>query len=385
MTEATNIELPLRSIRPYVVGHWVLVDVVAGDGVHGAGEATYFTHPTAVAEIIRQLTPELIGADAWRTEYHLQRLVTPHCIRDTALMTALSALDQAMWDIKGKVLGVPVWQLLGGRVRDRVRAILLVEAATVDELLAEAERAVAEGFTALKIKPFVEQWATAGTAQGLRTVAHTVHAVRDQIGWEVDLAVEVHRNLPPADAVVFARLIRDVLPYFIEDPILPFSTASNVAVAGALGSPAAIGERATNIWEFRELSDSHEVAFLRPDIGVAGGFTGLRKIAAIAESRHQRIIPHNFTSPVVTACHVQMAACTPAWDLQGYVRENREPWNQVTDRVSTVHNGFIEIPTTPGIGLSLNLEHLETAEYTPFGNKFFHIAAVGSDGGIRLR
>lgn len=385
VAESLSIDVPIRSITPYVVGHWLLVDVQAGDGMSGAGEATYFTHPTAVAEIVHQLRAELIGHDAWRTEYHLQRLITPHCLRDSALMSALSAVDQALWDIKARALGVPVWQLLGGRVRDRVRAILLVEASTAHDLVDAAWRAKAEGFTAIKIKPFVGDWATVSTSRGLRDVAATVHAVRESVGWDVDLAVEVHRNLTPADAIVFADLIADVLPIFIEDPIQPFSAASNVAVAGAVASPVAIGERATNIWEFRELSDSHGVAFLRPDIGLAGGFTGLRKIAAIAESRHQRIIPHNFTSPVVTACHIQMAACTPSWDLQGYVREDREPWTLVTDRVNTLINGFLEIPTTPGIGLTLNLDHLESAEFVPFGNKYFHIPAIGSDGGIRLR
>lgn len=381
--------IPIRSIDAYVVGHWLLVHMVGDDGsaegVSGAGEATYFTHPTAAAEIIGRLRDELLGHDALRTEYHLQRLITPHCLRDSALMSALSAMDQAMWDIKGKVFGAPIWQLLGGRVRDRVRAIMLIEAATPDEIVAGARAAVAEGLTAVKIKPFIGDWASRSTARALRDTAEVVGAVREAIGWDVDLAVEMHRSLQPADAEVFARLIADRLPYFIEDPIQPFSTASNLAVASRIPSPVAIAERATNIFEFREISDSHDVAILRPDIGLGGGFTGLRKVAAIAESRHQRIVPHNFTSPIVTAGHVQLAACTPAWDLQGYVREDREPWTLVVDRINTLHDGFLEIPTDPGLGMRLDLDHLENATYEPFGNKFFHVAAVAADGGIRLR
>lgn len=381
--------LPIRSVDAYVVGHWLLLHMIGDDGsdtgVAGVGEATYFTHPTAAAEIVAQLRGELVGQDAMRTEYHLQRLITPHCVRDSALMSVLSAMDQAMWDIKGQVLGVPIWQLLGGRIRDRVRAIMLIEAATPDAIVAAAQAAVAEGLTALKIKPFVGRWAEMATGRALREVADLVGAVREAIGWDVDLAIEMHRNLQPAEAVIFSRLIARYLPYFIEDPIQPFSVTSNLAVAARIEAPVATAERATNIFEFREYSDCHEVAILRPDIGLAGGYTGLRKVAAIAESRHQRIVPHNFTSPVVTAGHIQLAACTPSWDLQGYVREDREPWTLVVDRINTLRNGYLEIPVEPGLGMRLNLEYLENAVHEPFANKYFHIAAIGSDGGIRLR
>ena len=373
----------IRSVTPYVAGHWVFVDVQTDEGIRGAGEATWFTHPLACAATIRDLASDLVGQDPMRAEYHFGRLMKRHAARDGAEVSALSAIDQALWDIKGKALGVPVWQLLGGRVRDRVRAILLVEAPTADGVVAAAAEAVAEGFTAVKIKPFVGDWAVQSTARLLRDAAELVARVREAIGWDVDLAVEVHRNLVPADAKVFSRMVAEQLLYFLEDPILPFSTAANIALAPHLQSPLAFAERNNNIWEFREVSDSFDVGFLRPDVGVAGGFTGLRKIAAIAESRHQRIIPHNFTSPVVTACHIQLAACTPNWDLQGYVREQRSPWTEVTDRINTIRDGFLEIPDTPGIGMALDLDYLARAQHEPFGAKFLHGYATGSDGGVR--
>lgn len=373
----------ITSITPYVAGHWVLVSVLTDEGVRGSGEATYFTHPRACAQVVVDLAEQLVGEDPFRAEFLTNRLLKTHCVRDSAESSAMSAIDQALWDIKGRALGVPVWQLLGGRVRDRVRAIVLVEASTAEGVVEQARAAVADGFTALKIKPFVGEWAQRSTARLLRDAAQVVADVRDAVGWDVDLAVEVHRNLVPADAQVFARLVEPLLLYFLEDPILPFSVASNVAVAARITIPTAIAERNTNIWEFREVSDSHDVGFLRPDVGVAGGFTGLRKIAAIAESRHQRIIPHNFTSPIVTACHVQLAACTLNWDLQGYVREQRSPWTDVVDHVNVVRDGFLEIPETPGIGMALNLDALESAQYVPFGNKFLHGFALGADGGVR--
>ena len=373
----------IEAIETYIAGHWLFVTVTTESGLTGCGEATYFLHPRACAQIVDEMAEDYRGGNAFAPEMLFGQVLKHHCIRDSALMGALSAIDQALWDIKGQALGVPVWQLLGGRVRDRVRAILLVQGPDRETLVRDAVAARDEGFTALKIKPFVGDWPVRATASMLREVVETVRAVRDAIGWEVDLAVEVHRNLLPADAGRFAEMLSDQLLYFIEDPVLPFSVASNNHVAGQMDAPTALAERNLTIWEFREFSDCHDVAFLRPDIGLAGGFTQLKKIAAIAESRHQRIVPHNFTAPIVTACHIQLAACTPNWDVQGYIREDRSPWLDVVDHVNRLENGFLVIPETPGIGMRLNLDYLRAAAFEPFGTKFGHGALRAMDGGLK--
>ncbi|MBE0548428.1 MAG: mandelate racemase/muconate lactonizing enzyme family protein [Rubrivivax sp.] len=373
----------IESIKTYVEGHWLFVAVTTDTGITGFGESTYFVSPLAAQQIVRELTPSLIGEDPMRAEYLFQRALKHHCIRDMASMGALSAIDQALWDIKGKALGVPVWELLGGRVRDRVRAILLIEASTEETIIQGALQAAAEGFTAIKIKPFVGGWAQFTRARLLRRTVDTVRAVRNAIGWDVDLAVEIHRNLLPDDAIEFSALLRDQSLYFLEDPILPFGVDANRWVAERMHGPVALAERNTSIWEFREYSDSQGVAILRPDIGAVGGFSQMRKITAIAESRHQRIVPHNFTSPVVTACHIQMAACTVNWDVQGYVREARSPWKDVVRHVNTLEAGYLRIPETPGIGMTLDLDFLATATHRPFGNAFAHGAPHGADGALK--
>lgn len=373
----------IEDIRAYVAGHWVFITVTTESGLTGIGEATYFRHPRAIPPIVEDLRDIYRGADAFRAEFHFNSILKKDCMRDAASMGALSAIDQALWDIKGQALGVPIWELLGGRVRDRVRAILLVEAASEEDIVAKAIAARDEGFTALKIKPFIGDWSTRATAETLNRVAMTVAHVREAIGWETDLAVEIHRNLYPDHAIQFADLVRPLCLYFIEDPILPFGTASNAQVAAGLRSTTALAERNTNIWEFRDISDAHAVSILRPDIGLAGGFTQLKKIAAIAESRHQRIVPHNFTAPVSTAGHIHLAACTSNWDVQGYIREDRQPWTDVVDRVNEVRDGFLVIPDRPGLGMKLNLDYLEKAAYVPFGSAFMHEANLGMDGGVR--
>ena len=373
----------IEKIQSHIAGHWLFVTVTTETGLVGIGESTYFTYPKAVAAIIDELDDDFRGLDAFRPEYLFNSILKHHCTRDGAMMGALSAIDQALWDIKGKALDVPVWQLLGGRVRDRVRAILLVEATSRDEMLSKAKDAAAEGITAIKLKPFMGDWAQLTRAQMMAQTVDNVYAVREALGQDVDIAVEVHRNLTPNDAIEFAARLKDASLYFLEDPVLPFSVESNRYVSDHVAAPVALAERNTNIWEFREFSDCHGIAILRPDIGLAGGFTQMRKIAAIAESRHQRIVPHNFTSPVATAGHIQLAACTNNWDVQGYVRENRRPWTDVVKSVNVLKDGYLEIPETPGIGMELNMEFLASAEHVPFGTKFGHGALKGADGAFK--
>lgn len=379
MLEATRI----TGLNTYIAGHWIFVAVETDCGISGFGESTYFLHPTAISSIVDDLQEVYVGEDPYRADYLYQRILKKHCMIDAASASALAAIDQALWDIKAKALSVPVWQLLGGRVRDEVRAILLIEAQSEDDIISKALEAREEGFTAIKIKPFIGDWSLQGSASIMQRVTETVRGVRDAIGWDMDLAVEVHRNLSPDQAIQFADRVRDQNLYFIEDPVQPFSVSINSHVARELRTPVALAERNFNIWEFREYSDCAAVSILRPDAGLAGGFTQMKKIAAIAESRHQRILPHNFTSPLLTAVHIQLAACTPNWDLQGYVRENRDPWTRVVKRINRLENGFLQIPQVPGIGIELDLEYLRTARYEPFGSKYGHIAFTAMDGAIK--
>jgi len=373
----------IEHIDCYVTGHWCFVAVTTEQGLMGVGEATYFTHPTAIPSIVKDLSGVYRGHDPFATDALYNLVLKKHALRDTAAASAVSAIDQALWDIKGKAFGAPIWQLLGGRVREKVRAILLVDRAQRSEVVLGAAEAASEGFTAIKVKPFLPGWSRQSTARALREVIDIVAEVRETIGWDVDLAVELHRNLTPEQAQQFAEAVKPYLLYFIEDPILPFSMAANMYAAQSLKAPAAAGERLTNIWEFRDLSDCHAASILRPDIGLSGGFTQMRKIAAIAESRHQRIVPHNFLSPVSTVGHIHLAACTPNWDVQGYIREDRAPWTDVVDRINVLKDGFLEIPERPGLGMSLNMDYICSTPYEPFAERVGHTAAIAMDGGVK--
>jgi galactonate dehydratase len=373
----------IEALRTDIVGHWIFVSVFTEDGGVGTGESTYFLHPLAIPPIVDDLAECYVGEDAWRPEYLYQKVLKKHCAIDMASHSALSAIDQALWDIKAKALGLPVWELLGGRVRDKVRAILLIEADSAEEIVKEAVKASDEGFHAIKIKPFVGGWSSLSAPRVLNQVLETVREVRAGVGWDMEIAVEIHRNLPPELAIRFADLVRDQQLYFLEDPIQPFSQVVNQHVASSLRAPVAMAERNINIWEFRDYSDNAAVTILRPDAGLAGGFTQMRKIAAIAESRHQRILPHNFTSPLVTAVHVHCGMALHNWDLQGYVREDREPWSRVVRSVNRLENGYLFPAGRPGIGLELNFDYIQSTGYTSFGSKFGHVAHLAADGGVK--
>lgn len=373
----------IAAIECFVSGHWAFALVTTEDGQTGIGESTYFTYPNCLPAIISELSHCYLGEDSFRAEFLYHRVSKKHCLLDAASCSAMAAIDQALWDLKGKALGVPVWQLLGGRVRDRVRAILLIEATDRETLIREALGAKDSGYTAIKIKPFLGDWAIRPTADMLRMVIDNVRSVREALGWKVDIAVELHRNLSPDLAIRFADSVRDLELLFLEDPIQPFSLTVNRHVAERMRHTVALAERNTNIWEFREYSDAPGVTILRPDAGLAGGISQVKKVAAIAESRHQRIVPHNFTSPIITAVHLQLAACTINWDLQGYVREDRAPWNQVVKRINQIEDGFLQIPETPGIGIEADIEFLRKSHFQPFGNKFAHTAHIAMDGGLR--
>ena len=197
--------------------------------------------------------------------------------------------------------------------------------------------------------PFPSNWSKLGHAELIRQNTAIVSAVRDAVGWGFDLGIEVHRNMQPGEAEVFAQQIEKFLPYFFEDPIAPDSVLSMGEVGSRIRLPLAIGERNTTIWEFREYCGMKGVAFLKPDIGLAGGITHVKKIAAIAESYHQRILPHNFLGPVTTMACVQLAAATPNWDVQELVLDEDSGRGDLVTNPVEFKDDFLTIPEKPDI------------------------------------
>jgi galactonate dehydratase len=376
--------MKIENIETFIADRFLIVRITTDNGIQGIGEGTFWSFPQASESIVHALKDALlIGADPLRIEHIWNANYRLYSFRGGALAAAIGAIDEALWDIKGKHYQAPVWDLLGGKVRDKVRAMVLLQATggRVEDFVASAARAKRDGFTAVKMTPFPGDWTTMPYPQLIRECTAIVEAVRETIGWEMDMGVEIHRNMVPSEAIVFAEAIEKYLPYFYEDPIAPDSVLSMGEVAQKIKLPLAAGERNHTIWEFREYVETAGIHFVRPDVSLAGGITHVKKIAAIAESHHQRVIPHNFLGPIATACCVQLAACTPNWDLQEYVRENEPPRSDIVKQVTPLKDGYLQIPETPGIGMELDDAGVAR---TPFKQSAPNLL-IREDGSVALR
>jgi galactonate dehydratase len=281
-------------------------------------------------------------------------------MRGMAITGALSAIDQALWDIRGKHFEAPVWQLLGGKVRDRVRAMFVLGYGPLDEIISQAKGAAAEGYSAVKVLLFQKEHHLMRHGARLKDLVERAHAIREAIGWEIDIGVELHRNMVPGEAIALIRELEAIRPLFIEDPIVPDSVLAFGEVAEKVRVPMAAGERTTTIWEWREYVEAAGIHHLRADVGVCGGITHMKKICALAEAHHQGIIPHSVPNgPVAVAAHVQLGVSVPNWEVQEHRPQDRPPFNQAVKKIIPIVNGFFEPPEAPGLGVELDEEGLK--------------------------
>jgi galactonate dehydratase len=346
----------IESVEAIPAGSSCYVRVTADDGTYGVGESTFFGWPTAVAEIVRSMGAALQGRDALDVEHHWLALYRAFSFRGMAVTSAISAIDQALWDLRGKHFEVPIWVLLGGRARRAVRAMRVVDTGTLDEVVTSARRAVTDdGYTALKILLFQHDHHGMPRAARINDLVARLAAVRETVGWDVDIGVELHRNMTAGDAHLLAAELARLRPLFVEDPIPPDSVAAMRSFAARSCLPVAAGERNTTIWEFAEYLERPGIAFVRPDVGIAGGITHVKKICALAEAFHAGVLPHAVPSgPVAVAAHVQLGICVPNWEVQEHVPQDEPRWTDLVDRVIELRDGYLIAPDRPGIGIDLD-------------------------------
>lgn len=362
--------MKITDIKPLLLDRFLFVEVMTDKGITGLGESGSWAFLEASAEAVNTFKRYLVGQDPLRIEHHWQYLYRWAHFRGAAIMGALSAIDIALWDIAGKYFGVPSYQLLGGRCRDSARAYYHVFADTTEALVQACKDAKAQGFTAIgHLSPFLDIPRSEPyyeTHVGLmESAVDRIRQCREAVGDEVDLCIEIHRRLTPAQAIVLARGLEPYRPFFIEDPTLPDNFDAMAEIASKIHIPIATGERLHTIHEFEMLLARGAVQYIRPDVCMCGGITHAKKIAALAEARYVQVVPHNPLSPVSTAACVQLAACIPNFALQEYplmegvARAAHIPMGGeavVAGLVKTalkVENGFIVIPDVPGIGVEL--------------------------------
>ncbi|MEJ2556377.1 MAG: galactonate dehydratase [Anaerolineae bacterium] len=388
--------MKIVGIESIFVDRYLFVKVHTDKGISGLGESGAWGYLEASAAVVETFKRYLIGQDPLRIEHHWQYLYRWSHFRGAAIMGALSAIDIALWDIAGKYFGVPCYQLLGGKCRDKVRAYYHVFGETKKELIQGCVAAKQQGFTAVgHLTPFLDeprdvpyfQTHVEKIEDAVETVAH----YREAVGNDVDLCIEIHRQLTPAEAIVLARGIEEYRPFFYEDPILPDNFDAMALVAANVHIPIATGERLHTIYEFEMLLKRGAVQYLRPDVCLAGGLTHCKKIAALAEAHQVGVVPHNPLSPVSTAACVQLDVCIPNFALQEYPRWEHKlsegemeesslvpsgdsaplplgwdpPRIGIVKNPIRVENGFLIAPDGPGIGVELAEDAAERYPYRP--------------------
>ena len=334
---------------------FVVVDTDAG--LYGLGEAGLTGRERAVVGAIEHFRPLLVGQDPGRIEHIWQVLSRggffPH---GKILGSALAAIDIALWDIKGKALGVPVYELLGGRVRDKVVCYCHLsgghEPGTA-VLVADARRRLDEGWRFLRWG-LPNEGDILEPGRAVRQAVAQFRALREAVGDEAELCFDVHTRLSPPDAVLFCREVRSLRPFFIEDPLRSESPQAFHRLRQQVDVPLAAGEQFASKWDFREFIDHDLIDYARIDLCIAGGLTEAKKIAGWCEGHYIDVVVHNPLGPVSTAACVHFNLAIPNFAVQ---EQPRAPGQSLTDVVKNQpvwEDGYILPPTEPGLGIGFD-------------------------------
>lgn len=359
--------MKITSVKPMHIGQFMFVEVRTCSGLVGVGEAGIWGHIRSAGVAIERFAEYLVGRDADMIEHHWNAMHRFSYFQGLAINAAISAIDIALWDIKARSYGVPIYQLLGGPARKKARIYGHIYEKTIEKILEECRRKMDAGYTAFgHLNPFLDE----GTDQvyfrthaaKMEEAIDNVRRMREVVGTKVDLLIEVHRRLTPAEAVVFSRGIEQYRPMFIEDPIRPEGADAMARVADRIHIPIATGERFSTIYEFQALMARNAIEYARVDLCLCGGITGAKKVAAIAEANHVQVVPHNPLSPIGLAACLQLAAAIPNFSIQEYATGFEDGrftstmqhlGHDIVDAVPLPKDGFVDIPNGPGLGMSL--------------------------------
>ena len=301
----------ITALDTYIIEpRWLFLAVRTDDGVTGWGEPIVEGKAATVAAAVEELSSLLIGRDPSPIEDHWQTLTKGGFYRGgPVLSSAVAGIDQALWDIKGKVLGVPVHEVLGGPVRDRMRVYSWIGGDDPSGLAEHALQRREQGFTAVKMNGGGRMRALESRAE-IKALVARVSAVRDAVGDDFDIAIDFHGRFSPAVARVACRALEDLHPLFVEEPVVPELSADLTKITESTSIPIATGERLFSRWDFRDVLPTG-IAVAQPDLSHAGGISEVRRIAAAAESYGVALAPHCPLGPIAFAASLQIDFASP--------------------------------------------------------------------------
>lgn len=348
--------------------NWLFVKVETDAGIHGWGECyTQSDRDRTIEAHVHQLAHYLIGRDPHEIKHFTFSAYHDFAAKRGAMefYCAVSGLEQALWDIVGKELGTPVYNLLGGPCRDRIRVYANGwDGGTPREMGERARQLVGQGFTAMKFDPFPGPWRTHISRDDERAAVERVRAVREAVGPEVELLIEVHRRLAPMHAIRVARMLEEFQPFWYEEPVSARNVDALAEVRRAISLPVVTGEELYTKAEFREVLEKRAADILNPDVCNCGGILELKEIAAMAEPYFVTISPHNYNSTAVgLAATLHVCAAIPNFLITEYFVNFTARGDAISKPPICVENGYIPLPTAPGLGIELDEEALARHPY----------------------
>jgi galactonate dehydratase len=354
----------ITGLRTAVLGtpwrNLTFVEVQTDEGLAGVGEARMLNHTDALLGYLAEAEGNhVVGSDPFEIESLVQRMYRRDYGRaGEIVMSGIACVESACWDIVGKALGQPVHRLIGGRVRDRIKAYAngwyTVEREP-EEFAAAARGVVERGYRALKLDPFGAGEAELERAELVRSVS-LVEAVRDAVGPDTEVLVEMHGRFTPATAIAIARELEPFAPAWIEEPVPPENLKALAKVSQRVDVPVATGERLHTRYEFRELFERQAADVIQPDVMNSGGLLEIRKLAATAETHYVLVAPHNVGGPVATAANLQLAACVPNFKIQEHFNDFADSWvlDAAPGLPAVEDDGCFAVPTAPGLGVEVD-------------------------------
>ena len=364
--------MKVTDIKTFVVDcfrtNWVFVKVYTDEGIDGVGEATLEYKEKSLLGAVEHIREYLVGKNPFEIEKHWHTIYRDAYWRGGAvLMSALSAVETALWDILGKSLKVPVYQLLGGKVNDKVRIYVngwFAGAKEPEEFGEKAAIAIERGITAMKWDPFGKSYLDISN-EDLNKAVKCIAAVRDAVGDKVDLLIEGHGRFNIPTAVKIAKEIEPFKPMFFEEPVPPDNLDALREVKERSNVSISAGERLYTRWDYKPLFDKMAADYIQPDVSHAGGIMELKKIAAEAEVRYIPFAPHNPSGPVANAATLQLAANCPNFAILEIMYSDVEWRKYVTNESISYKDGYIEISDKPGLGIEINEAECLKYPYKP--------------------
>lgn len=350
--------LKLYPVQP----RWLFLKIETDEGICGWGEPVVEGHAHTVKAAVEEMAYYLIGKDPRKIEDLWQTMYRTGFYRGgPVMMSAIAGIDQALWDIKGKYYQMPVYEMLGGACRDKLKVYCWIGGDRPNDIQRQAMEKFEQGYRAVKMNA-TEELHYIDTFDKVEAVVDRVAAIREALGMKMDVAVDFHGRVHKTMAKVLAHELEPLHPMFIEEPVLPQNNEALREIAHSCSIPIATGERMFSRWEFKNLLQDGYVDIIQPDLSHAGGISECRKIAAMAEAYDVAVAPHCPLGPIALAACVQMDTCTPNVFIQEqslgiHYNQGSDLLDYLNDRsVFTYHDGFTDVLSEPGLGIDVNEE-----------------------------